>query len=752
LRNNSVLATGLEIEESEDDSLHFQRIGIASKDSTGFVVTGRSIGRTCYYRALAIKDTIKSNPSNLAKSILQLNSPSDLTATSPSTTSLLLRWRDNSQIESNYEIETSIRIDGGFDLVATTEQDCTVCLVNDLQPATRYYFRVRAAQGDNYSIYSNVTSEATSTPGPPPAPSELRAIVGSETTVDLSWQDNSDNETAFDINESVDDAQHFRVLARRSSNMTSMHITGRTPLTRHFYTVTAINSYGSATSQDTAVANTSEVRPLAPVNLEVHQTSEGSDSIFARWASPSQNESGFEVEESLDDSLHFQKIADISSDSTNLVINSRPLGHIAFYRIRAINRFGASEYSNATSLPLFAVNAPSEISAFGYSENEIRIEWIDNSSIENGFELEESVDGGGYQVIASLPADSIRYHVFNRPEGQMLRYRVRAVKLSGLYSSYSDTSFSFFAGEWSKSIPLDLIYPYCSGMIRTTGGDYIVVMNGNIVRLSENGELIWKIDPDPATSEMPIIIETPNLNLIILYSIIQYNYDHSMLLCLSQDGGELWRRNIDHGALGIIFSDFGYALLRHSGHGNIILEKVDADNHLLWERNYDGQPVAITVANDGGFMILLRYGVDNVITNGIMRTNSVGEELWRRELDCISPIVPLDDGGYILLNSVGRLIKIDPEGSIVWIGDGQFYSDDRRIVILNDGRICLAGGYGFSLFTATGSLLFTRSIRYGWTSSSNLSMIYISDNYLMIGYCDSDNFHFSRYAIRVLDH
>ena len=125
-------------------------------------------------------------------------------------------------------------------------------------PATTFFYRVRATNSANGtdSSFSNVASATT----PlllvaPAAPSGLKATAVSNSRIDLTWKDNSNNETGFKIERTVSANIGFAQIAVTGANATSFSDTGLSPSTRFFYRVRATNSAGDS-NFDSADATT----------------------------------------------------------------------------------------------------------------------------------------------------------------------------------------------------------------------------------------------------------------------------------------------------------------------------------------------------------------------------------------------------------------------------------------------------------------------------------------------------------------
>jgi hypothetical protein len=72
-----------------------------------------------------------------------------------------LRWADNSDDETRFEIERSLDHTSGFALIGEVGEDVTKYTDNGLQDQTTYYYRVRACAVDTCSSYSNVADATT---------------------------------------------------------------------------------------------------------------------------------------------------------------------------------------------------------------------------------------------------------------------------------------------------------------------------------------------------------------------------------------------------------------------------------------------------------------------------------------------------------------------------------------------------------------------------------------------------------------
>jgi len=126
--------------------------------------------------------------------------PTNLVAVYGTGMGVRLTWNDNSSNETDFVIE---RMPAGFaySVRKTVDQDAATWTDFALFPSATYTYRVAAVNAAGISAYSNEVSITTAAgealPAPPNAPSALAATPNAAPAIDLTWNDNSEDETLF---------------------------------------------------------------------------------------------------------------------------------------------------------------------------------------------------------------------------------------------------------------------------------------------------------------------------------------------------------------------------------------------------------------------------------------------------------------------------------------------------------------------------------------------------------------------------
>lgn len=183
--------------------------------------------------------------------------PSHLTATPTSSSQIDLSWMDNSGAESGFRIERSEDGVTGWAQVAAVGPGVTTYSDAGLACNTTLHYRVRAFTAGANGSYSDTASAQTFVcSGAPAAPTDLTAVAASQIQIDLSWADNSDDESGFKIERSPNGASGWTRIYTTTTDVTRYSNTGLDCSTTYYYRVRAYNANGDSNNSTVAQALT----------------------------------------------------------------------------------------------------------------------------------------------------------------------------------------------------------------------------------------------------------------------------------------------------------------------------------------------------------------------------------------------------------------------------------------------------------------------------------------------------------------
>lgn len=291
---------------------------------------------------------------------------------------------------------------------------------------------------------------------PPAAPGPVVTTGISQDALTLFWNDNSTDEDVFQIERVLGDGGSgavFVPVAEVAADQTSFQDSGLAPDTQYTYRVRARNR-GGASAFAKATVTTLPLPPHAPSDLQVVAFSQTSAELH--WTDASNNEAQFELERQVAGG-EFQPLATLAADTTAFLDTGLTPDTTYLYRVRAVNRGGASAYSVAlvTTLPL-PPGAPTDLSVTALSATQLELHWSDRSDNEAGFEVELRKPDGSYQLAAPVSANAVSVIVGGIRGNGTRTYRVRAVNAGGP-SGYSNTASGLTLPEAPRDLAVSRV-------------------------------------------------------------------------------------------------------------------------------------------------------------------------------------------------------------------------------------------------------------------------------------------------------
>ncbi|MBZ0292398.1 MAG: DUF11 domain-containing protein, partial [Anaerolineae bacterium] len=286
--------------------------------------------------------------------------------------------------------------------------------------------------------YSNIADIVISNCPVLISPHELTGNAVSATRIDLNWADDSNDETAFHVERSLD-GNAWTEIHVVDANVTDYSNTDLSCETTYFYRVRAFRSINNEFSSYSPVLEieTLSCSLLAPSELIAQPVS--ATSINLTWIDNTIDEATFSIERSLDGVI-WTEIGMVTADVTTFSDNDLDCNIFYHYRVHAY-RDVISEYtpySNITGTKPLPC-APTQLVA-SQTVDYVELNWVDHSSDETVFLIERTLLGvSGWEQISSVDANTTTYRDQTAGCETSLVYRVRAYRADDdRYSAYSN--------------------------------------------------------------------------------------------------------------------------------------------------------------------------------------------------------------------------------------------------------------------------------------------------------------------------
>jgi hypothetical protein len=360
-----------------------------------------------------------------------LNPPTGVNAYAASSSQINLSWTAPSGANvKGYNVDRSTS--SLFSSVTTFSVSSTTFNDSGLAPSTTYYYRVRATSTSGESAIS-ATVSATTFNTIPAAPSNLQATTASSSQINLTWADNSSNETGFKIERATSSAGPWTLIATTGANVKSYTSQTLNASTTYYFRVRATNSVGDSANSNTAGATTfASAGPTSPTGLTASAVSGAQ--INLSW-NPSTAPSGYVIS----GYQIFRNGIQIATTSATSYSNTGLSAGMQYcYTISAYDNAGrvsgqsaqscATTGSSISSVP----SSPSNLKATAASTSQMNLTWTDSSSNESGFGIDRASSVlGPWTQIATVGANVTSYSNAGLSSGSWYYYRVWAWNSSG---------------------------------------------------------------------------------------------------------------------------------------------------------------------------------------------------------------------------------------------------------------------------------------------------------------------------------
>jgi titin len=299
------------------------------------------------------------------------------------TSQINLYWQDNSTDETGFSVERSTTLGGVYSGITLLPANTTIYSDRGLSSGSTYFYRVSSFKTGATSGFAGPTSAVTY-PTIPTAPSNLRFTDRTTGKLALAWNDNSNNETGFVIESSLNGSS-YNFLNTVGANVTGYDVGGLSAGTTYFFQVAAFNAGGTSAFSG---ATSWQTLPNAPATPTFTSILAGSSSqININWTNVA-NETGYNLYRSLND-VSYTGITTLGSDVTGFTNSGLSAGTTYFYKIEAFNSGGTSALSgstSATTLPAGTTpSAPTGFTALSATDSTVTLQWTDTSTNEDGF-------------------------------------------------------------------------------------------------------------------------------------------------------------------------------------------------------------------------------------------------------------------------------------------------------------------------------------------------------------------------------
>jgi hypothetical protein len=328
-----------------------------------------------------------------------------------------------------------------------------------INPGTRDYYGNSLPQGAALDIGAHECP-----PSLPAAPSALTAVAASSSQVNLSWTDNTSNETGFKLERKTGSGGTYSQIATVGTNVTTYSNTGLAASTTYYYRVRATNAAGDSAYSNEASATTPAVAQpgtlqfssatysktegnsgTSTVTVTVTRMGGSGGAVGVSYATSNGTATAGSDYTAASGTLSWTDAETASKSFTVTVTGDTAVEPDETVTITVSSPTGGATLGSPSTATLTIVNddtlpaAPTTLTATAVHESRVDLAWTDNATNETGFEIEWAIGGGSFAALATVGAGVTIYTNDFLDDATLYTYRVRAVNASGS-SAWSNSS------------------------------------------------------------------------------------------------------------------------------------------------------------------------------------------------------------------------------------------------------------------------------------------------------------------------
>lgn len=361
-----------------------------------------------------------------------------------------ITWTDNASNGTGFQIQRQTN-GGSYITVSTTSANVTAYNDTDISDITDYRYRVRTQRVvSGQAAYSGWSTSSTKRTNPA-APSNLSGTALSPTTVNLTWQNNSQ---ATQVRIYRDNSLLHTITSTGVGNSQSRQVAAMAG-TSQVYAVAAYDSASNTTSIQATVSVTTPVSPPSGVwadDFSICQSSSVSTRVRVTWSPGTTSSPWRTIIERGTELEGWEQVADLPSSTTQWYDTESTLLGLSDVRYRVFHYWSGSGSTSSTESNVLnniggnacptgvpGINVVTQASCQGgQTVGHLRVTWTTRTGWNQ--RIDRSVDGGSWQQVAtpsSSPWDDTSVTV-----GTSYRYRVRYQRTVDGINSY---------GPWNTS-------------------------------------------------------------------------------------------------------------------------------------------------------------------------------------------------------------------------------------------------------------------------------------------------------------